>query len=74
MSVVLACMSVYHACSCSAHRDQKRASDPLGWELQIVGHHVGSRHGISICWKSILCSQPLRHLSSPLIKFYFVIL
>jgi hypothetical protein len=38
MGVLPACMSVYHV---SAHRGQKRASDPLGRELPvIVSHHM----------------------------------
>lgn len=36
-------MYVYTVCVCSALRFQKRVSDLLGLELQmIVGHHVGA--------------------------------
>ena len=50
---------------CSDHRDQKRVSEHLEVELQMVGScHVGAENQ-TILWKSSQCCQPLRQLSNP---------
>ena len=56
---------------CAAHvlsacRGQKRGSNPLGLELQMVGsHHVGSRNQTEVFLKISKHSPPLSHLSGP---------
>ena len=46
MGVLPACMTMYCVGVPGAHRGQKRASDPLELELQmVVSHQVGSRNG-----------------------------
>lgn len=40
MCVCLACMTIREAHACSAHEGEKRASDPLKLELQMVVSHL----------------------------------
>jgi hypothetical protein len=44
-----ACMYVYALHACSANRGQKRASEPLKWELQVAGSHVGAGNQTVFC-------------------------
>jgi hypothetical protein len=40
-------------CACSAHKGQKRASDHLKLEMQmVVRHHVGTSHRTQVQWVS----------------------
>lgn len=56
-------MSV-HLCMVGTQGGQKRAPDPLEWELQtVVSHHVDSGNQTHDLWKTIQCSQLLSHLS-----------
>jgi hypothetical protein len=44
-------------CVCGAHTSQKRASDPLEPELEmVVSYCVGSRNHTWVLWKSSQCS------------------
>jgi hypothetical protein len=39
---------------------------PLNWSYLVICHHVGAGDEIQIfCKSSIVCSQPMSHLSSP---------
>ena len=58
---VVAYMYVYALCACSALRGQKKASNPLGLELQVVVNHL-IRSNLFI-WKSGAIS-PVFHLIS----------
>jgi hypothetical protein len=42
MYKVFACMYVCATYTCSTHRGQKKASNPLELELIVVSHHVGA--------------------------------
>lgn len=66
----LACVfvSVHHACAWG-WMGQKRASYPLGLELQtFTGCYVGAGNRIQVFWRSSRCSQGLSHLSSYTLK------
>ena len=64
MGVLPACMYANILSVCSAHRGQKRASDPLEPELQMVlSCQTGARKQTPVPCKSSQCSQPLSHLS-----------
>lgn len=59
--------------ACSAHGDQKRASDPPELELHMVlSHHVGAGNETLVLWKSRWCSRPLSHLSSLTVVMVYV--
>lgn len=54
LSIVFACMYVCEPQMCSAHKDGKRASDPVELDLQkVVRHHVGTGNGTN--WSSFVC-------------------
>jgi hypothetical protein len=51
---------------CSAHRDQKRALDPLEWWLwTVVSPYVGAVNCIEVAQESSQCSSLLSHGFSP---------
>ena len=48
---------LYTTFTLGAHGDQKRPSDALELELQVVvSHHVGARNRTQALWKSSQCS------------------
>jgi hypothetical protein len=54
----------------SDHRDQKRASDPLELELEMVmSHHTGAGNLSDILWESTQCSSLTSLLCSPILVF-----
>lgn len=65
MSVLLACIPVYHICALCLWSSEK-ASEPLELALWMVRScHVDAGNETQVLLKCSKCSQPLSHLSIP---------
>lgn len=72
ISCLCACVSLCAAHACSACKGRMRALYPL--ELGVIGsceHHAGAGNWTWVPCKSSKHSQPLNHLSSPMVGFHY---
>lgn len=75
VSILPTCIYVYTTCDPGYCRDQKRVSEPLKPEFQmVVICHVGAGNGTPVLCRSSQGPQPLSHLSSSTAQLFYFLL